>query len=115
MGFQMIKRRRTPWQDLPLSNGWTGRLLYKRVGDTVWVKCEGINGSAATSTVVALLPIGYRPEGTVNERGLLHTTTSGVSRWWCALNAFSSPSGLTTPLYGSASWDTTDPMPTGGA
>lgn len=115
MGWQMKRKRRTPWQDLPLVNGWTGRLLYKRVGDAVYVKAEGLNGSAATSTVVAIVPTGYRAEGPVNERGLLHTTASATSRWWCSLDAFSSPTGVTSPLYGSASWDTTDPMPAGGS
>lgn len=113
--FKLVKRRRTQWQQLPLANGWTGTLYIKRVGDTVWVKSEGLDGSAATSTVVARIPLGYRPEGSVNERGLLHTTASATSRWWCALDAFSSPTGLSTPLYGSASWDTPDPIPTGGA
>lgn len=115
MAWNLRLRRRTPWQPLPLVNGWAGAMYIKRVSDTVWVKCEGLDGSAATSTVAALIPPGYRAEGTVNERGLLHTTSSAVSRWWCSLNAFSSPSGLAAPLYGSASWDTTDLMPTGGA
>lgn len=115
MVFQLIKRRRTPWHDLPLINGWTGKLYVKRVGDAVYGKAEGLDGSAASSTIVALVPTGYRPEGAVNERGLFHTTDLAVSRWWCALNAFSSPHGVAAPLYGSFSWDSTDPMPTGGA
>lgn len=114
MAWQIKRRQRTSWQELPLSNGWAGKLYVKRVGDTVWGKAEGLDGSAATSTVVAVMPSGYRTEGSVLERGLLHTTASAVSRWWCAVNAFSSPVG-STPVYGSFSWDTLDPMPTGGA
>lgn len=96
---------------MPLSNGWTGSLYVKRVGWKVYFKSEGMNGSAATATLAAMIPIGLRPEGGINERGLLHTTASAVSRWWCALDAFSSPVGLGN-LYGSGSWDTVDPIPT---
>ncbi|MGO2360397.1 MAG: hypothetical protein ACTH6N_04620 [Brachybacterium tyrofermentans] len=115
MAWQIKRRQRTSWQELPLSNGWTGRLLIKRVGSTVFVKAEALNGASATSTVVAIVPSGFRAEGTVNERGLLHTTASAVSRWWCSGDAFSSPVAVSSPVYGSASWDTLDPTPTGGA
>lgn len=102
--------KRTGWRLMPLVNGWTGALYMKRVGTNVFMKAEGLNGSAASSAVVALVPPGFQSEGSINERGLLHSTSSAVSRWWCGTDAFSSPNGLGN-LYGSGSWDTTDAWP----
>jgi hypothetical protein len=47
------------WQTLTNQNGWTGTLRYRRVGKVVELRSASAAGTA--NTVMATLPVGFRP------------------------------------------------------
>lgn len=110
-----LKRPRLVSTEPVLQNGWTGRVLFTREGNTVWMNVEGLDGSASSAAAALAIPTGYRPAGPLNERGLFHEARELRLRRWYALATLIISSGDGTgPLYGAASWRTADPMPSGG-
>jgi hypothetical protein len=90
-----------PWQNMALVNGWVARSAhyvpgYREIpGDRVELTGTAISGTITNGTVVANLPVGYRPGattylpllanngetivlvvGTTGDLSLQHTTTS---------------------------------------
>lgn len=57
----------TPWQNLPLQNGWQHHSKYKNVqysksfDDIVYLRGIAKGGNIARETVITTLPIGFRP------------------------------------------------------
>lgn len=57
----------TPWQNLPLQNGWQHHQQYNNVqysksfDGVVYLRGVGTKGKTAYGTVIAQLPVGFRP------------------------------------------------------
>lgn len=57
----------TPWQNLPLQNGWQHHQQYNNVqysksfDGVVYLRGVGAKGKTAYGTVIAQLPVGFRP------------------------------------------------------
>ncbi|WP_261369267.1 hypothetical protein [Yersinia mollaretii] len=55
----------TPWVNLTLSNGWTTypdlKCAYRKVLGLVFVEVNARNGTFSDGTILATLPVGYRP------------------------------------------------------
>lgn len=57
----------TPWQNLPLQNGWQHHRQYNNVqysksfDGVVYLRGVGTKGKTAYGTVIAQLPVGFRP------------------------------------------------------
>lgn len=117
MAWKLKRPARTGWYELPLLNGWTGRVLMKRVRDTIWIRAEGLNGTAATDQTAFNVPAGYQPEGPHAPRGTFHTASALGSppsrRWYYSTGRVIITDGTTAgPLYGEVPWDTIDAWPT---
>lgn len=112
------KPHSTSWIELPLLNGWTGQVLVRRTGMTVWARVVGLNGAAKTSDLACEIPVGFRDVGPDGARGELHTatTTPVIRRYWVGGASFRVITGTgDAPLWGTVSWPTDNPIPTGGA
>ena len=61
----------TPWQVLPLQNGWTHHQQYnpvqfsKTFDDVVYLRGSVNKGKVANETIIGTLPIGFRPTQTL--------------------------------------------------
>lgn len=110
-----LKRAHVASIEPVLQNGWTGRVLLTRAGSTVWANFEGLDGTSSTGAGAFAIPPGYRPSGPLNERGLLHDNAARLRRWYAIATFIVSGGDASGPLYGAASWRTTDTMPTGGS
>lgn len=93
-----------------LINGWTGTLLVRRIGYTVWWYLEGLVASAATSDIFVSIPTGLQRPGAV--RGIIADTTAtpNVRRITAATDMSIVARGTGT-FYGTFSYATTDAWP----
>jgi len=70
----------TGWRSLTLENGWTGTVLVRRHGSTVWLVVDGATATSASSGVLVTLPTGFK-FGLATVRGLVNKTDLTLRRF----------------------------------
>jgi hypothetical protein len=79
----------TPWTNLALVNGFTPNSTpqYRRIGDIVYVTGSVFGSATAATTLIATLPVGFRPQGTI------YFDTSYYFNGWKMTTVYVAPSG----------------------
>lgn len=111
----------TGWRLVSPENGWTGEIRLRRVGSIVHFRTRALNGTAATSSNVILLPSGFHPGPNMPAHGMGNKSSNAAS----GSDPIGAVGGANNQLVrtfgsiaswtgGSASieWMTLDPWPT---